>query len=188
MIYLHRIVDRDTLVSLTVKENEKSIWFYLPGMSDGAKPWASTKKGETDYSCRVSKEDMQAEVTFQIHGTVKNVLAGNLLTLEFDGIKFPMRLWETSVPSYGHKHFEESKKHLERLCEHQKVIAYCRKRNAADEFLCVLKLDGENLNERIVADGYASAGPDGKYKHLEAEARQAVKGLWASTAKSEEWF
>ncbi len=183
MLGVNYLPDRYWLSLIAMKEGQASTEFYMPGMStDGECYFASKSMGRSQLGF-YKTQNLDSDVTFQIHGKVTNVSSGDSLTVEFDEQKFVIQLWGVVAPSPHEKFCDESREYLTELCKDQEVIIYCRHQNDNRQFAGVVELNGEYINHRMIGDGYAQAdrneGWSVDIKNLEDEAKRLSKGLWA---------
>ena len=188
MLYVHKVLDRSTLVAVAKKVNQKRVKFYLPGMSGNDEPWAVSSyiRSTNNYSCSVSMVNLKSQETFKIVGKVKRVTSGSDIVIEFDKLEFRVRLYGLTVPAIREDHFRASQAKLEAMCIGEEVIAYCKDKSEDRRLLSMVKLDDAFLNNKMLLIGYAAVADDvegellrTKLNRDEALAKSKNAGLWA---------
>jgi endonuclease YncB( thermonuclease family) len=177
-------VDRDTLVEVFRAEEEELIWFYMPGMNGSQQPWATAKKtnrSSENISCSFKTKNLSSSTTFLLRGVVKTVLSGDRISVRFDRTRFNIKLWGIRSPSSDSKYFEPAKDHLSKLCKGKDVLVYCQRANSDGELLGVVEVGDQDINSKMVADGFAVSEPKEtglSHSLVEEKAFKGRRGLW----------
>jgi endonuclease YncB( thermonuclease family) len=119
-------------------------------------------------------------------GKVVGIADGDTLTILADGQQTKVRLWGIDAPERKQPFGNASKKRLAELCHGKEVSVETRGQDRHGRTLGIVTV-GENVNLRMVQDGYAwhyvRYAPDAKdYAAAEKEAREAKRGLWQQEA------
>ncbi|MFT7624971.1 MAG: micrococcal nuclease [Myxococcota bacterium] len=126
-------------------------------------------------------------------GQVIKVADGDTLTLRSkSGEKVRIRLLHIDAPESGQAFGSKSAKHLRKLVRGKQVrIEGTKKDRYGRRLGVVIREDGLNVNEAMVAAGYAwwfrQYSKDKGYERLESEAQAAKSGLWADSKARPPW-
>lgn len=137
----------------------------------------------------------QVRADFVLRGNVVAVEDGDTLTIAVGGDRYTVRLAEIDAPEICHVHKDpscrrpgqpggdEAKQALQRLALKRDAVARCGPRDTRySREVCVIGVDGMNVNEQLVREGWAWAYRQ-YVRHpsiIEAErlAKAARRGVW----------
>jgi micrococcal nuclease len=139
-------------------------------------------------------------------GKVIHVDDGDTVTLLAGGnFQIKVRLASIDAPESDHEkqeagrigqpYSQNSKQFLSSLVKGRTVDAKCYESDRYGRQVCDLFLDGQNVNARMVREGWAWANEAGKGRFLrdksllqaQADAKAARRGLWAGAHPVEPW-
>jgi len=128
----------------------------------------------------------------EFHGRVVGIADGDTITVLHDGRAEKIRLYGIDAPEKSQAFGERAKQFTSGLAFGQTVSVHVRDhdryRRTVGE---VILPDGRSLNEELVRAGYAwwyrRYSRDRKLAHLEQEARDAHRGLWADPHPVPPW-
>ncbi len=111
---------------------------------------------------------------------------GDTCKAEVNGRTVKIRLAGIDAPEIEQPEGLEAKKFLESLILKKTVVFDC-KGKSYDRIVCLLSLDGVNINEEMVRRGFAfdyQKYSNGKYKILMETAQNNKTGIWKTLRKS----
>ena len=125
-------------------------------------------------------------------GQVVGITDGDTIKVLRHGHAEVVRLRGIDAPEKGQAHGQRAKQYLGGLVFGTNVTVQAVQRDRHGRMLAnVLLPDGRNVNEEMVRAGYAwwfrRYSPDGRLARLEAEAREARRGLWADRSPLPPW-
>jgi micrococcal nuclease len=133
-----------------------------------------------------------ARAATEFHGRVVGIADGDTITVLHDGRAEKIRLYGIDAPEKGQAFGDRAKQFTSELAFGQTVSVRVRdhdryRRTVGD----VILPDGRSLNEELVRAGFAwwyrRYSRDRKLAHLEQEAREAHRGLWADPHPVPPW-
>jgi micrococcal nuclease len=124
-------------------------------------------------------------------GKVVKVTDGDTITVLVDNEQIKVRLSEIDAPEHGQDFGQKSKEALADLVFEKEVRVVTHGKDRYGRTIGDVFVGQTNVNEKLVADGWAWNFP--KYSkskrlaELENEAREAKRGLWAGNAPIPPW-
>jgi endonuclease YncB( thermonuclease family) len=124
--------------------------------------------------------------------TVLRVIDGDtFIAIGQDKIEFTVRLARIDAPELGQQCGLEAKDRLEKVILHRQVILRHASRGKYGRVVAEVFENGSPIDEPLVREGLAWIDPSLSHQttltHLEKEARQARRGLWAEENPIEPW-
>lgn len=127
------------------------------------------------------------ESTLFLHGTIERVRDGDGALVRLDSGPMEVRFYGIDAPELKAPFGREAKRALERLLRGRKVELMPVSQDSYERMVAVVFADGASVNEALLAGGYAWAyrsflgqiPGEARYCDLEAEARDARRGLWS---------
>lgn len=127
-----------------------------------------------------------------IEGRVVGISDGDTLTvLDASNRQYKIRLTEIDAPEQSQPYGQRAKKALSDLAFNKQVYVISNSMDKYQRHLGQVLVNGEVVNARMVADGYAWAYTqyltDTRYLQLEHYARNKKLGLWADANPMPPW-
>lgn len=126
-------------------------------------------------------------------GRVVGVTDGDIIQVFHDGKAEEVRLWGIDCPEGGQAFSRRAKQATSGLAFGKMVQVYVKDADRYGQTVAeVILPDGRNLNRHLVRVGVAwwfrqHAPHDRDLERLEAEAREARRGLWADPVRMPPW-
>ncbi|MEM7051987.1 MAG: thermonuclease family protein [Acidobacteriota bacterium] len=128
-----------------------------------------------------------------LRGRVTSVVDGDSLQVEVDGLAVEVRLWGVDCPEGGQPGGEEARSFVEASWLDRWVEIEVVGIDRYGRTVAIVRGDsGEELNSELLAAGWAwwyrrYAPRRDDYQAIEAEARQAGRGLWSQAGALPPW-
>jgi len=135
----------------------------------------------------------ESPIAKQVTGKVTSVDDGDTLTMAGDGVEYRIRLFGVDCPEHGQPFGEEAKQFTRNMVLGREVQVKVLDRDRYDRLVGEVYLpDGPLLNHELAREGLAwhykrYAPHDDLLASLQAQAREAGRGLWAAEAPVAPW-
>jgi len=119
-----------------------------------------------------------------------SVIDGDSLKVMFGAdIPVSIRLAAIDAPELGQHYGFEAKENLERQLEHQRPEMAFEENGKYGRKVCMVSLDGLNLNLQLVLNGFAWASPDAgvEFQSAQNSAREKGLGVWSRSNPTPPW-
>ena len=174
------LVPREALCLIAEQIGKDKVSFFLEAMDHKESPYAICRRANGQYIARYDFNRVAFDKPISFQAEVTEVRSGNRITVVFDSKKIEILLWGVVAPSSGKRFFEESRRYLEDFCLGKKVNILLQEQNSEGEMVSSVSCDNQDLNRKMVEDGFAAAkdGPPG-IRDLQLKAQESSVGLWA---------
>jgi micrococcal nuclease len=127
----------------------------------------------------LGQKGMPSDETYR----VLKVSDGDTVTINDHGEKRKLRLYGIDAPEKDQEYGMESREYLYNRIQDKAVNVDFISKDRYGRDISVIYLDGENINEAMVKEGYAwwykdYAKDDLQYREYELKAKESKKGLW----------
>lgn len=128
-----------------------------------------------------------------IRGRVVGVLDGDTITLlDSQNRQYRVRLAEIDAPEKTQAFGQQSKQSLSDLAFRKTATADCPSQDRYGRSICLITVDGVNVNlaqvQRGMAWAYTQYAKDARIFAAEREARKARLGLWTDSNPTPPWL
>lgn len=128
-----------------------------------------------------------------LHGRVVGISDGDTLTLlDSHNRQHRIRLAEIDAPEKKQAFGQRSRESLSDLAFGKTAVADCPSQDRYGRSVCVVSVDGVNVNlaqvQRGMAWAYTKYARDARIFAAEKDARSSRRGLWADPSPTEPWL
>lgn len=132
------------------------------------------------------------QIVAEFHGRVTHVQDGDSFKLETtDRRTITVRMKSIDAPEKNQPSGDAARQNLKRLIENQRVTIRSVGEDQYERTLGYVVFNGEEVNERLVRDGwawhYSKDSCERRFATAEASARSARRGLWAQGHPQPPW-
>lgn len=122
---------------------------------------------------------------------VIGVSDGDSFKVLYKNKEIKIRLNHIDAPERGQDFGKKAQQYASNLCFGKKVRIIWYKKDRYQRIIADIFINGNNLNKKIVKDGYAwhfkKYSTDKEYDKLEKEARKNKRGLWSQSFPTPPW-